>query len=275
MKASPSSDFQIVSGPDMRPIGGRLVAEQPTADGKDYRSYLSESFYVPTSSSFVYSLLIKTQFSSDILPRMAPTDALLLLDASRTAPRSFEQFKPWLESLLTFWRQPEHGCPPEVVETVTSVIEGLDADELVMLGNQLTKFHTGGPLEEFRPRNPVFNSRVLHVYAELPDDALGNSDIHPDDRNVPGLYAVTVPADLSDVQAANCALAGFHSEVPIKQMFRFTTLVVDPETDEILKTDTQIKYYALRNKCRDVTLRSRFHSSGRGFPGGDEDNEDC
>jgi hypothetical protein len=272
MNAPQTTNMHIVYAPDMRPIGGRLLADAPD-ESTEYMGYLNSDFYVPMSNALVHRLLLKTQFGSELLPRMAPTAALLLLEASETAPRSLEPFKGWVESLLAFWAQPEHGCPAKVLTSLTKVVRMLNDEEMLVLANQLARFHTGEPLEEFQEGNPSNTSRVLHVYAELPEVSLGNPEVHPNDREAPGLYEVTVPATLSDAEAASCALYGFGSEVPIKYLYQFTMTVVDPKTGQELEADDDHEDYALRHQCRNVTLLSRFLTRGIGFAA-DEEGDD-
>lgn len=93
--------------------------------------------------------------------------------------------------------------------------------------------------------------RALHLRAELPED-LPLEEIREDDRTVAGLYQVLVPTNLSDKHAANCALDGFHSKVPIKDLWRFEFTVLDPSSGEVLERDEELDGYELAECCGGV-----------------------
>lgn len=78
--------------------------------------------------------------------------------------------------------------------------------------------------------------------------------LHPEDVDVPGVYEVTVPADLSDAHAANCALDGFNMAVGIKLLYMFDFEVTDSETGETLVRDEALDFYDLEEKCLSVEL---------------------
>lgn len=95
--------------------------------------------------------------------------------------------------------------------------------------------------------------RVLYVYARLSSDT-EPEDVYPDDWEAAGVYEVLVPADLIDSLAANCALAGYNSSIPIKRLWMFEFVVRDPETGWEIDPDYSRDYYELADQCGGVKL---------------------
>lgn len=95
--------------------------------------------------------------------------------------------------------------------------------------------------------------RLLYVYARLPFE-VHPENVYPEDWDAPGLYEVFVPAEFSDSFAANCALAGYNSRVPIKYLYMFEFCVRDPETGLEIEPDFSRDYYEFADRCGGVKL---------------------
>jgi hypothetical protein len=84
-------------------------------------------------------------------------------------------------------------------------------------------------------------SRAVHVTVS----ALASvGDLHKYDIDVPGVYQVWVPAELSDAHAANCARDGVKSTISAggPEMFEFE--VTDPQTGALLSFDFELGVWA-------------------------------
>lgn len=100
-------------------------------------------------------------------------------------------------------------------------------------------------------------SRLLHLRAAIP----GVEKLEymaEEDRLVPGLYAIEVPADLPEAQLANCALDAFYYNVPFESLDRFEITVTDPETGTELWRDENLEWYALAERCLGMYTLERF-----------------
>jgi len=116
------------------------------------------------------------------------------------------------------------------------------------------------PRRSWMPGDTAAPSRVLHIRVEMKfwgelDDM---SYKERQDLEVPGLYEVLVASDLSDAHAANCAIDGLHSTIPINWLDAFTYTVLDPTTGEVMEGDDEMDSYELTHRCRGVRLLERF-----------------
>lgn len=111
--------------------------------------------------------------------------------------------------------------------------------------------------EQFQIDNLSANSKELPAKRVVRVTVFPNcwaNGLHPEDVDVPGVYEVTVPADLSDAHAANCALDGFNMAVGIKLLYMFDFKVTDPLTGKVLIRDGALDFYDLEEKCLSVEL---------------------
>ena len=90
---------------------------------------------------------------------------------------------------------------------------------------------------------------MLVIAMLLPGVDLGEDE---EDFNVPGLYELLVPAFLSDAHAANCALDGFNSTVPVSEPWRFEFTVVNRTTLKQIERDDDIDYFEFEYLCGGV-----------------------
>lgn len=97
-----------------------------------------------------------------------------------------------------------------------------------------------------KPKRTKF--RNVYLYVHLPSDT-SPADVFDDDWSAPGVYEVQVPADFSDAFAANTALAGFNSRVPIKRLYMFEFTVRDPQTGDEIDPDFSRDYYEFADRC--------------------------
>jgi len=93
--------------------------------------------------------------------------------------------------------------------------------------------------------------RIIYIHAQLPQ-GVDPDDVYPEDWDATGLWEVLVPYHLSTAQAANCALDGYNSTVPIKRLYMFTLTAIDPSDGRPVHRDDDLDGYALKDVCGDV-----------------------
>lgn len=116
------------------------------------------------------------------------------------------------------------------------------------------------PRRPWMPGDTAAPSRPLHIRVEMEfwEDLNDLSHKEREDLEVPGLYEVLVASDLSDTQAANCALGGFHDMIAINWLDAFIISVLDPTTGEVMERDDEMDNHELTYRCRGVRLLERF-----------------
>lgn len=96
---------------------------------------------------------------------------------------------------------------------------------------------------------PTPSIRLLHIHVYLrPGTDL--SFVDPMDLEAPGVYVVGVPGELSDEDAACCALDGFHTHVPVKVLDGMEFDVWDLDAGAGLFRNDEVDYYTLTDKVR-------------------------
>lgn len=88
--------------------------------------------------------------------------------------------------------------------------------------------------------------RALFIQVEVDCPAY---KLHPEDQCVPGGYFVDVPASMDDDTAAACAMGGFHSQIPIKQLSGYEYTIYDIGTDAELNPYNIDDWYAFADRA--------------------------
>lgn len=81
---------------------------------------------------------------------------------------------------------------------------------------------------------------------------VNNELLEVEDREVPGVYSVSVPKLLNDETMARVALDGFHESEAVGCLDDFVFRVFDPETLKVLEEASDSESYTMGHLARDV-----------------------
>lgn len=101
-------------------------------------------------------------------------------------------------------------------------------------------------------REPLPAERLLHVHVGARTSGPW-ATVLADQWQVAGLYEVWVPTDLSDSEAASCALDGLYNAIAA-ELAQFEFTVRDGLSGEVLQRDQNLRPYSLAEVCSDVKL---------------------
>lgn len=82
-------------------------------------------------------------------------------------------------------------------------------------------------------------TKILHIEA-YPE----TTNLSEEDQDISGVYAIEVPADLSDHKAASVALDVFHSAVAVEELDNFSFSVKSEQGDVLSEDNNHIAYSA-------------------------------